>query len=38
MNEVTLVAADLIVGFSDGASLIDGGHDLDNYLFPVTPR
>jgi hypothetical protein len=29
------VAAELIVGFSDGVSLIDGGHDLDNYLFPV---
>src|ERR1700748_2135558 len=32
------VAAELIVGFSDGVSLIDGGHDLDNYLFPVTQR
>jgi len=32
------VAAELIVGFSDGASLIDGGHDLDNYLFPVVQR
>ena len=32
------VAAELIVGFSDGASLIDGGHDLDNYLFPVAQR
>jgi len=31
-------AAELIVGFSDGASLIDGGHDLDNYLFPVAQR
>ena len=29
------VAAELIIGFSAGASLIDGGHDLDNYLFPV---
>jgi len=29
------VAVELIVGFSDGASLTDGGHDLDNYLFPV---
>ncbi len=27
------VAAELIVGFSDGVSLIDGGHDLDNYLL-----
>ena len=32
------VAAELIVGFSDGASLIDGGHDLGNYLFPVAQR
>ena len=32
------VAAELIVGFSDGVSLIDGGHDLDNYLFPVIQR
>jgi hypothetical protein len=32
------VAAELIVGFSDGAALIDGGHDLDNYLFPVAQR
>jgi hypothetical protein len=32
------VAAELIVGFSDGASLIDGGHDLDDYLFPVAQR
>ena len=32
------VAAELIVGFSDGASLTDGGHDLDNYLFPVAQR
>ena len=32
------VAAELIVGFSDGASLIDSGHDLDNYLFPVAQR
>ena len=32
------VAAELIVGFSDGSSLIDGGHDLDNYLFPVAQR
>jgi hypothetical protein len=31
------VAAELIVGF-DGVSLIDGGHDLDNYLFPVAQR
>jgi hypothetical protein len=32
------VAVELIVGFSAGASLIDGGHDLDNYLFPVAQR
>jgi hypothetical protein len=32
------VAAELIVGFSEGVSLIDGGHDLDNYLFPVVQR
>src|SRR6201996_4051056 len=32
------VAAELIVGFSDGASIISGGHDLDNYLFPVAQR
>jgi hypothetical protein len=32
------VAAELIVGFSDGVSLIDGGHDLDSYLFPVAQR
>jgi len=32
------VAAELIVGFSDGVSLIDSGHDLDNYLFPVAQR
>jgi hypothetical protein len=32
------VAAELIVGFSDGGALIDGGHDLDNYLFPVAQR
>jgi hypothetical protein len=32
------VAAELIVGFSDGESLIGGGHDLDNYLFPVAQR
>ena len=32
------VAAELIVGFSDGVATIDGGHDLDNYLFPVTQR
>jgi hypothetical protein len=32
------VAAELIVGFGDGVSLIDGGHDLDNYLFPVAQR
>jgi hypothetical protein len=32
------VAAELIVGFSDGACLIDGGHGLGNYLFPVAQR
>ncbi len=32
------VAAELSVGFSDGVPLIDGGHDLDNYLFPVAQR
>jgi hypothetical protein len=32
------VTAELIVGFSEGVSLIDGGHDLDNYLFPVAQR
>jgi hypothetical protein len=32
------VAVELIVGFSDDVSLIDGGHDLDNYLFPVAQR
>jgi hypothetical protein len=32
------VAAELIIGFSDGVSLIDGGHDLDNYLFPIAQR
>ena len=32
------IAAELIVGFSDGVSLTDGGHGLDNYLFPVAQR
>src|SRR5690348_1191214 len=32
------VAVELIVGFSEGISLTDGGHDLDNYLFPVAQR
>jgi len=32
------IAAELIVGFSDSVSLTDGGHDLDNYLFPVAQR
>jgi hypothetical protein len=32
------VVAELIVGFSDGISLIDGGHDLGSYLFPVASR
>ena len=32
------IVAELIVGFSDGVSLTDGRHDLDNYLFPVVQR
>jgi hypothetical protein len=32
------VAAELIVGFSEGACLIDGGHDLGSYLFPIASR
>ena len=32
------VAAELIVGFSDGVCLTDGGHNLDSYLFPVAAR
>jgi hypothetical protein len=32
------VAVELIVGFSDGVSLIEGGHDLDSYLSPVAQR
>jgi hypothetical protein len=32
------VAAELIVGLSDGVSLTDGGHDLGSYLFPVAQR
>ena len=32
------VVAELIVGFSEGVCLIDGGHDLGNYLFPVAQR
>jgi len=32
------VAVEVIVGFSDGVSLISGGHDLDNYLFPLAQR
>jgi len=32
------VVAELIAGFSDEVSLIEGGHDLDNYLFPVAQR
>src|SRR5690348_13060124 len=32
------VVAELIVGFSDGACLVDGGHDLGSYLFPVVSR
>ena len=32
------VAAELTVGFSDGVCLIEGGHDLGSYLFPVAQR
>jgi hypothetical protein len=32
------VVAELIVGFSDGVSLTDGGHGLVSYLFPVADR
>jgi hypothetical protein len=32
------VTAELIVGFSDGVCLTEGGHDLDNYLLPVAQR
>ena len=32
------VAVELIVGFSAGVCLIDDGHDLDNYLFPLAQR
>jgi hypothetical protein len=32
------IAAELIVGFGDGVALTDGGHDLDDYLFPVAQR
>jgi hypothetical protein len=32
------VATELIIGFSDDVSLIAGGRDLDNYLFPVAQR
>src|SRR5215467_10390918 len=32
------VAAELIVGFSDGVCLTDGGHDLNNYLFPIAQQ
>jgi hypothetical protein len=32
------IAAELIVGFTDGVALTDGGHNLDNYLFPVAQR
>src|SRR5437899_10976662 len=31
-------AAELLVGFSAGVSLIAGGHGLDHYLFPVAQR
>jgi hypothetical protein len=32
------VAVELIVGFSEGAALVDGRHNLDNYLLPVAQR
>jgi hypothetical protein len=32
------VAVELVVGFSDGVALTDGGHDLDSYLFPVAQQ
>ena len=32
------VVAELIVGFSDGVLLMDDGHDLGDYLFPVAQR
>src|ERR1043165_4025784 len=32
------VAAELIVGVSDRVCVTDGGHDLDNYLFPLAAR
>jgi hypothetical protein len=32
------VAAELIVGFSDGVALTDEGNDLGSYLFPVAQR
>jgi hypothetical protein len=32
------IVAELIVGLGDEFSLIAGGHDLDNYLFPVAQR
>jgi hypothetical protein len=32
------ITIQLIVGFSDGVSLTEGGHDLDNYLLPVAQR
>jgi hypothetical protein len=32
------VAVELIVGFGDDVCLIDGGHDLGDYLFPVAAR
>jgi hypothetical protein len=32
------VATELIIGFNDDISLITGGRDLDNYLFPVAQR
>jgi len=32
------VVVELIVGFSEGVSLLDGGHDLGSYLFPVAAR
>src|SRR5262252_9228646 len=32
------VAVELIVEFSEGVSLLDDGHDLGSYLFPVAAR
>ena len=32
------VAAELIVGFGEGVCLVEGGHDLGSYLYPVAAR